>query len=83
MFKLNTMSDYHDLYLKTDVLLLADVFGKFINTCLEYYVLDVAIIPGLSWDAMLTMTKIELELIHDIDKHLLVEKRDGWYFLHY
>ena len=41
-----------------------------------------AIIPGLSWDAMLTMTKIELELIHDINKHLLVEKRDEWYFLH-
>ena len=41
MFKLNTMSDYHYLYLKTDVLLLADVFGKFINTCLEYYGLDV------------------------------------------
>ena len=37
---MNTMSDYHDLYLKTDVLLLANVFEKFINTCLEYYELD-------------------------------------------
>ena len=36
-FKINTMGDYHNLYLKTDVLLLADVFEKFINTCLEYY----------------------------------------------
>ena len=36
-FKMNTMADYHDLYLKTDVLLLADVFEKFINTCLKYY----------------------------------------------
>ena len=39
-FTMNTMSDYHDLYLKTDVLLLANVFEKFINTCLEYYELD-------------------------------------------
>ena len=40
VFKMNTMGDYYDLYLKTDVLLLADIFGKFINTCLEHYGLD-------------------------------------------
>ena len=40
MFKMNTKGDYHDLYLKTDVLLLADAFEKFINTCLDYYGLD-------------------------------------------
>ena len=40
VFKMNTMGDYHDLYLETDVLLLADVFEKFINTCLDYYGLD-------------------------------------------
>ena len=40
MFKLNSMGDYHDLYLKTDVLLLAYVFEKFINTCFEHYGLD-------------------------------------------
>ena len=39
-FKMNTMDDYHNLYLKTDALLLADVFEKFINMCLEYYGLD-------------------------------------------
>ena len=37
MFNINTMGDYHDLYLRTDILFLADAFEKFINTCLEYY----------------------------------------------
>ena len=63
MFKMNTNCDYHDLYLKTDVLLLHDVFEKFINTCLEYYGLNpfhYFSSPGLIWDAMLKMTIIEL-----------------------
>ena len=50
--KLNTMNDYHDLYLQTDVLLLDDVFEKVINMCLEYYGLDPCHYfsnPGLSW----------------------------------
>ena len=66
-----------DLYLKTDVLLLTDVFKKFINTCLKYYGLDPCHYyssPGLSWDAMLKMTGIKLKLISDIDKHLFIEK---------
>ena len=72
---MNTMGDNHDLYLKTDVLLLADVFDKFINTCLEYYGLDpfhYFSSPGISWEAMLKMTGIELELISDIDMHLFI-----------
>ena len=76
-FKMNTMGDYHDLYLKTDVLLLADVFEKVINTCLDYYGLDPCHYftdPGLSWDAMLKITKIELDLISDIDMYLFIEK---------
>ena len=67
---MNAIGDYHDLYLKTDVLLLADVFEKFIITCLEYYGLDPCHYfsnLGLSWDAMLKVTEIELELISDID----------------
>ena len=40
VFKMNAVGDHHDLYLKTDVLLLADVFEKFINTCVDYYGLD-------------------------------------------
>ena len=78
VFKMNKMGDYHDLYLKTDVLLLADVFEKFISICLDYYGLDPCHYfssPGLSWDAMLKMTRIELELISDIDMHLFIEKR--------
>ena len=74
---MNTMGHYHDFYLKTDVLLLADVFKKFINTCLKYYGLDPCHYfssPGLSWDAMVKMTSIELELISNITIHLFIEK---------
>ena len=76
-FKIRTLGKYHDLYLKTEVLLLCDVFEKCINTCLNYYGLDSCHYfssPGLSWDAMLKMTGIELELISDIDMHLFIEK---------
>ena len=72
------MGGYPDLYLKTDVLLLADVFEKFVKTCLNYYGLDPCHYfssPGLSWDTILKMTGIELELISDIDMHLFIEKR--------
>ena len=75
---MNAMGDYHDLYLKTDVLLLADIFEKFININLNYYGLDPCHYfssPGLSWDTMLKMTGIELELVSDIDMHLFIEKR--------
>ena len=74
---MNTMGDYHDLYLNTDVLLLADVFEKFIDMYAEYYGLDPCnncSSPVLSWDAMLKMTEIELELISDIDMYSFVEK---------
>ena len=76
-FNLKTMGEYHDLYLKSDVLLLADVFENFRKTCLEYYRLDPChyfTSPGLSWDAMLKMTEVNLELITDIDMHQFVEK---------
>ena len=76
-FNLKTMGEYHDLYLKSDVLLLADVFENFRKTCLEYYRLDPChyfTSPGLSWDAMLKMTEVQLELITDIDMYQFVEK---------
>ena len=62
---------------KKDVLLLADVFEKFIATCLKFYGLDPCHYfssPGLSWDAMLRMTDAKLEKISDIDKHLFIKK---------
>ena len=64
------MADVHDHYLKKDVLLLADVFEKFIDTWLKFYKLDPCHYfssPGLSWDAMLKMTGIELEKSFDIN----------------
>ena len=77
VFKMNRMGDYHDLNLKTDVLLLVDVSEKFIKRSLDYYCLDPChsfSSPRLNWDTMLKMTKIELDLISDIDMHLFIEK---------
>ena len=71
------MGQYHDLYLKSDVLLLADVFRNFRQTCLAYYGLDpchYVSSPGLSWDAMLKMAKANLDLISDVDMQLFIEK---------
>ncbi|XP_068684554.1 uncharacterized protein [Montipora foliosa] len=76
-FDLKNMGEYHDLYLKSDILLLADVFENFRETCLQYYKLDPChyfTSPGLSWDAMLKMTDIKLELMTDIDMFQFIEK---------
>ena len=76
-FEMKYMDDYLNHYLKKDVLLLADVFEKFIGTCLKYHGIDSCHYfssPGLSWDAMLKMTGIKLEKISDIDKYLFIEK---------
>ena len=76
-FNIKNMGDYHDHYLKKDVLLLADVFEKLTSESLKFYKLHLSHYfssPGLRWDAMLKMTGIKLELISDIDKHLFIEK---------
>ncbi|XP_015510307.2 uncharacterized protein LOC107217324 [Neodiprion lecontei] len=76
-FGIQTLGKYSDLYLKTDVLLLADVFENFRHSCLEAYGLDPAhyyTAPGLTWDAMLKYTKIELPLMTDIDMVTFIEK---------
>ena len=76
-FEMKNMGDYHDHYLKKDVLELADIFEKFIGTCLKYYGLDPCYYfssPGLSWDAMLKVTGVKLDKISHIDKYLFIEK---------
>ena len=75
-FNLKNMGEYHDLYLQSDILLLTDVFENFRKTCLEYYKLDPChyfTSPGLSWDAMLKMTDIKLELMTDVDMFQFIE----------
>ena len=74
---MKTLQDYHDLYNEADVLLLADVFENFRDICIKNYKLDPAhyyTAPGLAWDAALKVTKVELELLSDIDILLMVEK---------
>ena len=76
-FKMKTFKDFLEVYNITDVLLLADVFEKFRDICLKNYGLDPAhyyTAPGLAWDAMLKMTKINLELLSDVDMLLMIEK---------
>ncbi|KAK3745699.1 hypothetical protein QZH41_007910 [Actinostola sp. cb2023] len=77
VFKMNTMRDYHNLYLLSDVILLMDTFEAIRDVCMENYKLDPCwynTAPGLSWDAMLKMTEIKLELLNDVDMLLMVEK---------
>ena len=76
VFEIKDLGQYL-MYLKTDVLLLCDVFEKFISVCLKDYGLDPCyyfISPELSWDAMIKMTGIKLEKINNIDVHLFLEK---------
>ena len=76
-FKLNNLGEYHDLYVQSDTLLLADVFEKFRDMCLKEYELDPAhflSLPGLAWQACLKKTNVELELLTDYDMLLMVEE---------
>ena len=62
-FKLKNLGDYHDLYVQSDTLLLADVFENFRSKCIEIYELDPALslsAPGLAWQACLEKTGIKL-----------------------
>ena len=76
-FELNNLGDYHDLYVRSDTLLLADVFENFRNACLSNYELDPAhfvSLPGLVWQACLKKTNVELELLTDYDMLLMIEE---------
>ena len=75
--KLNNLGDYHDLYVQSDTLLLADVFENFRDMCLKEYELDLAhflLLPRLAWQACLKKTNVELELLTDYDMLLMVEE---------
>ena len=75
-FKLKNLGKYHDLYLKTDTLLLSNIFEAFRNTCLQHYKLDPAHFytsPGLAWQASLKKTGVRLELLTDPDMLLKFE----------
>lgn len=77
-FNIKTLGEYSNLYMKTDILLLADVFENFRATCFNIYELDPAhyyTSPGLSFDAMLKHTKTRLELLTDVDMLLFVERK--------
>ena len=68
-FEMKTMREYHDLYMKSDVLLLADVFETHRDMSIKNYGIDPAwnfTLPGESWEAMLKMTKVKLELLSDV-----------------
>ena len=76
-FKLMTLSQYHDLYVQFDTLLLGGVFEAFRAMCIEIYELDPAHFlsePGLAMQACLKKTGVELELLTDIDALLMVEE---------
>jgi hypothetical protein len=75
-FECRTFKQYHDHYLKTDCLLLADVFEQFRQTGMSFYGLDPAhylTLPSYSWDACLKFTDVSLELLTDPEMHLFIE----------
>ena len=81
-FGCRNLGDYHNLYVALDSALLAELFENFRKVCQEKYGLDPAhyySAPGLSWDALLKKTGVELELLTDMDMHLMIERgmRDG------
>lgn len=76
-FKIKNMLEYTEIYLKSDVAILADIFESFRNQCMLNYELDPAhyfTTPGLSWDAMLKKTRVNIELITDVNQMLFIER---------
>ena len=76
-FGIHNLGDYHDLYLRTDVALVTNVYEAFRDTCLKRYKLDPAHFytsPGLAWKACLKHTGIKLELLTDPDMLLMFER---------
>ena len=78
-FTNKNIGDYHDLYVKSDTLLLADVFENFRNMCLKEYELEPVHFlsaPGLAWQTCLKKTGIKLDLLTDNDMLLMIKKRN-------
>lgn len=76
-FKCKNMNEYMQIYLQSDVVLLADIFENFRHICQKIYQLDPChyyTTPGLSWDAMLKATKIELQLLTDLEMYKFFQK---------
>lgn len=76
-FQIKNLGEYSDLYLKTDIILLADVFEQFRISCLNTYHLDPShyyTLPGYTWDCMLKFTDCKLQIIKDVDMLLFVER---------
>ena len=74
---IKNVGNYNDRYLEKDVLLLAEGFERFIDTCLKFYVIGPCIYvcsPEFSWDEMFKMTGVRLEKFVDIDMYLFNEK---------
>ena len=77
VFKIKKLGEYHDLYVESNTLLLADVYENFRNMCLGKYELDPTYFvsaPGLAWQTCLKKTGVKAELLTDIDMLLMVEK---------
>ena len=76
-FEIKNLDDYHDFYLKSNTVLLANTFENFRKMCLEIYELNptkVLSAPGLAWQAALKKTKVKLELLTDIDMILMLKR---------
>lgn len=76
-FSCRTLGDYSDLYLKTDVLILCDIFENFRDLCLNNYELDPThylTLPSFTFDAMLKFTNVKLDLFTDYDMYLFIER---------
>ena len=74
---INNCREFHDLYVQSDTLLIADVYENFRNMCLDIYGLDPVYFvsaPGLAWQACLLKTEVKLELLTDYDIILMIEK---------
>ena len=76
-FGIKNLGEHHDLYLRTDVLLLTDVYEKFRDLCLEYYGLDPAhyfTLPNFAWDAMPLKTDVKIDPLTEQDMYEMIEK---------